>query len=244
MSSTRWRRTEAPAEVRRARRARPAPPRVPSRSTGERVGDLGAREACASVGRRRLGFDERAQRVDHLRRTRAKVSQQLLHPGHPTSILSARAACHSVSKPNFRRRSCDSGPCRGVRRVERSEMAGTELDLAPTTRDLREQAAAAARRAAERAGIVVRTARHARRARRGLAPDRAHLGRRTATRRRRRACCERSSTPGTSSPARSTATDSSASRSGSSASTAAELHLHSHITGVDRASRAARSASR
>jgi predicted GNAT superfamily acetyltransferase len=35
-------------------------------------------------------------------------------------------------------------------------MAGTELDLAPTTRDLREQAAAAARRAAERAGTVVR----------------------------------------------------------------------------------------
>lgn len=35
-------------------------------------------------------------------------------------------------------------------------MAGTELDLGPTTRDLREQAAAAARRAAERAGTVVR----------------------------------------------------------------------------------------
>jgi predicted GNAT superfamily acetyltransferase len=35
-------------------------------------------------------------------------------------------------------------------------MAGTELDLAPTTRDLLEQAAAAARRAADRAGTVVR----------------------------------------------------------------------------------------
>ena len=36
-------------------------------------------------------------------------------------------------------------------------MAGTELDLAPTTGDLREQAAAAARRAAEGAGTVVRS---------------------------------------------------------------------------------------
>ena len=46
----------------------------------DRVGDLDTRETRGSVRRRRLGLDERAQRLDHLGRPRAKVSQQQLVP--------------------------------------------------------------------------------------------------------------------------------------------------------------------
>ena len=44
--------------------------------------DVGAGAARALVGRRRLGLDEPAQRVDHLGRARAQVAEELLLLGH------------------------------------------------------------------------------------------------------------------------------------------------------------------
>ena len=221
-SPSRQREVRAPVE--RSTRSARAPRRSAASASAT---SADARQAPGSAVGDSASTSARARRPSP-----ASAREGRSRPASPRRILAGRASAVRRRKPNpaaelypgpsRRARTTWNDPSDGAARRSTSHEPATCASR-PRRR----------RRAAERAG-------DRRSARSTPSPSSTRArglslasGRTTASRRRRRACCVRSPTPGTSSPARSTATGSSASRRLLRARDD-ELHLHSHITGVDR----------
>ena len=228
----RRRTASAGARARRPRRAR-ARRAEEARAASSSATSAHARQA-RRVRRRRLGLDERAQRVDHRRRARAQAVAGASPRRHLAAIL---AFAVRPAKPKFRRGACVDRPCRAREtRGTIGRWRGRELD--PRARGAATCASTPRRpRAAPPSGPGRRPRRSTRSPELDACSqlDLAHLGRRRRAEGADEPAARARRTPATSSPAPSSDGELVGVSFGFFGLDERELHLHSHITGVDRA---------